>query len=57
MSDFPINRLLRAMSWQRAKGELRAMLETFYNEQDQFVKLNKVLQKFFKDVEDNGLQE
>jgi len=54
---------LRGMAWERAKGELRAALMTFYPEYDRqgnyiegaFKELKDLTDKFIKDVEDNGL--
>jgi len=50
-------RILRTMAWQRAKGELYSMLETFYNNVDQFEALKKEIAEFVNYVENNALQE
>jgi hypothetical protein len=45
---------LRNMAWERAKGELKSILETYWgNEDDQFDKINDKINNFIKDVEDN----
>lgn len=48
---------LRAMSWERAKGELRAMLNTYWDEPDKFSAMDAELDKFIKQVEENGFHE
>lgn len=50
-------RNLRAMAWERAKGELKSMVHTFWQNEYQFKKFNAVLEKFIEEVEDNALQE
>jgi hypothetical protein len=50
---------LRKMAWQRAKGELLSILETYWNhsykemESAQFEEMDKRINGFIKDVEDN----
>lgn len=50
---------MRNMAWERAKGEIRAMLETYYAEDDgdKFENMEKLFDKFVEDVENSGLQE
>jgi hypothetical protein len=55
-SDIGI-RTMRAMAWERAKGELQSILVTFWGEQDSFEQLTKEIDAFVKQVEDNGLAE
>jgi len=45
------------MAWERAKGELNSMRQTFYNEKEQFDNLDKAISTFIREVEDNGLHE
>ena len=55
-----VERFLRAMAWERAKGELRALMQTFCHENkglNQFEKMDKLTTEYIKTVEDNGLQE
>lgn len=49
---------MRYMAWERAKGELRSMLQTYW-EEDTFgyCELEEVFSDFIKKVEDRGLQE
>lgn len=54
MSEEILLRTLRAMAWQRAKGEMQALLYTFWNDQEQFNAMNDAIESFVKDVEDNG---
>jgi len=48
--------ILRAMAWQRAKGEIRPMYET-YNNYETFKEFERECEEFFKKVEDEALQE
>jgi hypothetical protein len=63
ISSSAIAQILRTQAWERAKGELRSMLHTFYNVNssggfvDHFDELDKEVQSFIQRVEDNGLFE
>jgi len=46
--------ILRAMAWQRAKGELMSMLESYINDKDKFDILTDTIEDFINDVEQNG---
>lgn len=48
---------MRRMAWQRAKGELYSMLDTFYGEQEHYDKLKDHIQEFIQHAEDEGLSE
>ena len=48
---------MRAQSWQRAKGELRAVLETYWDSHVRFREMSDAIQDFVKMVEDRGLAE
>lgn len=52
---------MKTMAWERAKGELRSMLHTMYPDydhpDDRFKRLDKEINKFIENIEDNGLQE
>lgn len=52
-------RAMRNMAWERAKGEIRAMLQTYNREDDgdKFEQMAWELSKFIETVEDKGLQE
>lgn len=52
-----IPRMMRWMAWERAKGELLSMLQTYTGEQEQFLELEKTINAFIADVEDNGKHE
>jgi len=50
------------MAWERAKGEINAMLQTYHGSEDpddeeKFNGLEKLFGAFVKDVEGNGWQE
>jgi hypothetical protein len=49
--------VLRAQSWERAKGELQAMLQTYYNSDVSYSRMVAAIEALEKEVEDNGLQE
>lgn len=52
-----ILRTMRAMAWERAKGEVEAVLETYwgnYDEDSEFRKLDAAFKAFVKEAEDNG---
>jgi hypothetical protein len=53
-------RLARNMAWERAKGEMRSMLHTFWGDtssENQFDKFDAKMEEFITDIEDNGLHE
>lgn len=58
-TDERVLRTMRVMAWERAKGELRSMTQTYwggdagggYNE------MNKEIEDFIARIEDNGIQE
>ncbi len=50
------------MAWERAKGELRSMMHTFYDTmtgsgEGAFIKFEKIFNSFVEDVEDNDYHE
>lgn len=49
--------ILRYMAWERAKGELNSMLQTFINDYDKYNELKTTIDDFIKDVEDNAKHE
>lgn len=49
--------ILRTMAWERAKGELRSMVETYNDERQQFESLNNAVEQFIEYIEDNAIQE
>jgi hypothetical protein len=44
---------LRRMAWQRAKGELLSILETYYGETSEFDLVSDKIKSFIKDIEYN----
>jgi hypothetical protein len=60
MTDERVLRCLRAQAWSRAKGELEAMLDTFYadtSSEGNFRRLDDAKNEFVRFVEDEGLHE
>lgn len=57
-TDERVLKSLRAQAWERAKGELQAMLVTYWDGREgKFNRTNNTVQAFIKEVEDNGLVE
>lgn len=51
----PIVLMLRAQAWQRVKGELRALCETFVSDEEKEAeRVEKLMTKFFKDIQDDA---
>lgn len=62
MTDSYVLRTLRAQAWARAKGEMSAMLDTFWcaagtPEAKQFETLFEYVTGFIKTIDDNGMVE
>ncbi len=57
MEDVRTLSTMRRMAWCRAKGEIEAMLETYWQEQDAFEQIDEAFHAFVKQVEDNGWHE
>ena len=60
--DSMLRNTIRAMAWQRAKGELKSILETYYSgaypeDNEKFVKFDHLLEEFIKKVEEHGCSE
>jgi hypothetical protein len=49
--------LMRAMAWERAKGELESMLATFSGDKSRFDALDILVTEFVAEVEAGGLFE
>lgn len=56
MSDSKELRTMRMMAWERAKGELRSMLVTYWDGGG-YKDMEEAIDKFVKEVEDNALEE
>jgi hypothetical protein len=60
MTDERVLRCLRAQAWSRVKGELEAMLDTFYpgtSSEGSFNRLNDAKNEFVRFVEDEALNQ
>lgn len=59
MSDSKtVIRTLRAMAWERAKGELNSMRHTFWGfteDEQKFSELDLKIEEFIKNIEDDEL--
>lgn len=49
--------MLRRMEWERAKGQLNAIMQTFVDERNKFERMQSVLDDFVATVEGEGLYE
>lgn len=56
MSD-NVLRALRAQAWERAKGELNAVLQTYFGEAEKFEAMDAAIREFVEKVEGHGLAE
>ncbi len=51
-------RFLRAMAWERAKGELRSILETYLaDDEEKYTAMKQATERYIEIVEDDGLAE
>lgn len=50
-------RTLRAQAWQRAKGELNAVLQTYWVETPRYSQMLDLVNRFIKTVDEEGLAE
>jgi len=50
-------RTMRQMAWERAKGELRAGLATFWADIDSHEQAKKEIDRFIEKIEGDGLME
>lgn len=56
MGEEPMqNRILRMMAWERAKGEMNAMLSTYFNNYEKWDEFRKAMANFINTVEDKGM--
>ena len=56
MADSTQMRTIRAMAWERAKGELKSMLHTYWTDEDKYDVFHLELDNFIKKVEMDELQ-
>lgn len=57
MSEERIIRNMRNMAWERAKGEMRSMLHTYWDDGERYEQIEKEMAEFINSVEDQGLHE
>jgi hypothetical protein len=57
MMEEKILRTLRAQAWERAKGELRSVLQTYWGEEKKFSDMDEAVSEFIEKVEGHGLAE
>jgi hypothetical protein len=57
MMEEKILRALRAQAWERAKGELRSILQTYWGEEKKFSDMDEAVSEFIEKVEGHGLAE
>ena len=50
-------RTMRTMAWERAKGELRSMAQTYWVDTEKFDVFTRETEAFIEHVEDNGIHE
>jgi hypothetical protein len=55
MSDDATMHALRLMAWERAKGELGAILQTYFGGDSRFDTVSDEFTKFIARIEDNGI--
>lgn len=55
--DTRVLKTMRAMAWERAKGELYSILNTFWGEEGAFEAMRTEIEKFCAVVDSNGLVE
>ena len=52
--SYRLHTILRRMAWARAKGELDSILETYWNQQDEFSEMSEIFSEFVRKVEDDS---
>ena len=58
MDDSKEIRTMRSMAWERAKGELNSILQTFWSDNsNNYEQFRDELKKFVCYIEDHGLHE
>lgn len=48
---------MRYMAWERAKGELNSIIQTYWVSGKRFDDLHEKIKSFIDDIENEGLQE
>ena len=49
--------VMRAMQWERAKGELRSLAVAFYDGDKYLLRIGEVVEAFIENVEGEGILE
>ena len=44
---------MRLMEWERIRGQLRALLQTYWNNPEQYGKLADIIEKFTKEINEH----
>ena len=57
MNEERIIRNMRHMAWERAQGELKSMLHTFWDSDEQYNELDKEVTDFIERIKNKGLHE
>lgn len=57
MSDSREIRTMRAQAWERAKGELCSLLQTYWEDEEKHRKMQEEINLFIERVEANGCAE
>jgi hypothetical protein len=55
MVDDRVLQAMRLMAWERAKGELESILQTYYDGDDRFAEVNHKFAEFIALIEDHGI--
>jgi len=55
MTDQASNLVLRAMAWERAKGELRSITAAYMHEEEKFNQWLEKVEQFIQEVEDYAI--
>lgn len=57
MSEERLIRNMRHMAWERAKGELKSMLHTYWDDDELYKQIDHEIFQFIQSVEAQGLHE
>jgi len=57
MNEDKIIRTMRLQAWERAKGELKAVLQTYWGSTSNYGAMNGEIKDFVKKIEERGLVE
>ena len=57
MSEMRVLKSMRMNHWEKAKAELKCMLNTFWGDTDYFDEVDWLVEDFIKNVQENGYHE